>query len=550
MVTLKTSVTKFFFRAFRVFVTNFIMKINLHSYSLCFAVLFTLFCPAHPLSQNTPQSVWFGVATPLERQQKRNERLRNQDVEFGIKPLTSKLQQDSYQYIAGSEAIKYVKDIVAFSEKSRTDGNKLWGRISGSKYELMAAEYVEKKFKEFGLKETRIETFPRVPQWMPTDYELTLLGDLAYGAGTHDYKLTSAFPAESAPTGIDGIESELVYVGLSKPADLIGRDLKGKIAVVHSNLQISSFFHTAVGITASLAAAGAVGVVVVMDIPGPVQLFPFGIGSPRLPVFSVDGDDGAFLEDVIGKAGVSKPPKLRMKLTIEQKEGWKAQNVYGMIQGTTDEYIVLTAHLDSYFYGASDNATGIATMLALAKHYSRKGAPRPKRTMLFIGTSDHHAKPPTGGFSAGATNVLEKYPEIFKKTLFVLNCEHVASINTYVNSNGLVESNNETPLLVVVSNKSPLLYSFLNEAIDRYGIPVTTRTNQFPIGDPLPFYYAGINVVHFIAGGIWYHTTGDTPDKISITGLERIARSTAYFLDKVEKTSRAEIEKDSKATPL
>lgn len=89
------------------------------------------------------------------------------------------------------------------------------------------------------------------------------------------------------------------------------------------------------------------------------------------------------------------------------------------------------------------------------------------------------------------------------------------------------------------------MLGFLTEAIDRYGIPVTTRTNQVPIGDPLPFYYAGLNVVNLIAGGLWYHTTGDTPDKISVSGLERSGRAIAYFLEKVEKVSRAEIEKGS-----
>lgn len=168
-------------------------------------------------------------------------------------------------------------------------------------------------------------------------------------------------------------------------------------------------------------------------------------------------------------------------------------------------------------------------MLALAKHFSRKGAPRPKRNLLFIGTSGHHVRPPQTAFSAGATDVLKHHADIFKKILFVLNFKHFASINTYVNSNGLVEANNETPLLVKVLNKSPLLLSFLNETIDRYGIPVITRTNQLLIGDPLPFYYAGLNVVHLIAGGLWYHTTGDMPNEISVSGLERSEMHGLFF---------------------
>lgn len=70
-----------------------------------------------------------------------------------------------------------------------------------------------------------------------------------------------------------------------------------------------------------------------MDVPGPTQFMPFGIGSTKISVFTVDGDDGAFLEDVIGKA---KTTKMRMNLSVENKDGLIAQNVFGTIKGETD----------------------------------------------------------------------------------------------------------------------------------------------------------------------------------------------------------------------
>ena len=49
----------------------------------------------------------------------------------------------------------FVNEITAISRKSRDDGELLWGRIAGTKYDDMAEALVESKFKEFGLTDVR-----------------------------------------------------------------------------------------------------------------------------------------------------------------------------------------------------------------------------------------------------------------------------------------------------------------------------------------------------------------------------------------------------------
>jgi len=73
---------------------------------------------------------------------------------------------------------------------------------------------------------------------------------------------------------------------------------------------------------------------------------------------------------------------------VQQK---KSQNVIGYIPGTEhpDSIIILSAHYDhlgmmgdkTYFPGANDNASGVAMLLNLAKHYTQKEPP--KKTIVF-----------------------------------------------------------------------------------------------------------------------------------------------------------------------
>jgi len=81
-----------------------------------------------------------------------------------------------------------------------------------------------------------------------------------------------------------------------------------------------------------------------------------------------------------------------VKVNVKNKffESYKAQNVIGMIEGERkDSLIVLTAHYDhlgmmgkeAMFPGANDNASGVAMLLNLAKHYEQN---TPKFTTVFI----------------------------------------------------------------------------------------------------------------------------------------------------------------------
>ncbi|MCE2540835.1 MAG: hypothetical protein J4G16_10745, partial [Acidobacteria bacterium] len=77
-----------------------------------------------------------------------------------------------YERIDGGRLKGWLNDVVAFSRQSRDDGNRYWGRISGTPYERMTAEWTEERFRELGMDNIHQVEFDLGPQWFPTDWTL------------------------------------------------------------------------------------------------------------------------------------------------------------------------------------------------------------------------------------------------------------------------------------------------------------------------------------------------------------------------------------------
>ena len=500
-------------------------------------------------------SVKEGAAVSELRPVARGPRSMDTWLDLGIGPLSLRLANDSYSDIEGQKIHQHLRNIVAVSEQSRRDGVKLWGRICGPKYERMAADYVRSKFEHWGLEQIEVKSFPRVAQWWPTDWEVTLVGGSSAGAPAEDQTLTSAFPAltslaarSSGTTAPEGFEAEVVDIGLGREVDLRGKDLAGKIALVRSFPTPSPLAHTAFGIAERLEQTETVaGLITTFDIPGNFQTAALSVVSPKFPCFTATREDGLLLDDVLGKSDLSNPPRIRMRLSAETEEGMTAQNVYGVLRGSTDEYVIVIAHLDGWFDGALDNASGVATMLALAEHFAKQPRAQRKRNIMFVGTAGHHARSP------GTAYMVKHQRELLDKTVFVLNSEHTASVWHTRWGTSLRASNTESPKELAITNQSPLLLQVFKEAIDRYGVVTMTSTGtpDWARGDPIHF--TGVTpVVGFIEAPLMYHTTGDPPEYVPAEGLERTTRAFAYFLDQVDRVSREEIEKGAKpmAAPM
>jgi hypothetical protein len=316
----------------------------------------------------------------------------------------------------------------------------LRGRAPGTEGYRMAVDYVVEEFKKMGvlpggdngsftqklnLRKSSLE--PGSAKLMMSD-----------NSGNTDSLLRNDLILSPHPlkTSVDIENAPLVFAGYGvdipgKHSDYQNLDVKGKIVVVLRTTPegLSSTYAAHFGnVGYKMAVArskGAVGLIVAPPVPAALPPSSGVVSNAMNPdntkaygsryigdmdVFitashhflrSLFMNSGKNLADVIAalKAGKAQSFDLGKKLSVQYKtkhsdiETW---NVVGVIPGTDptlkNEYVVHTAHLDhvgigravngdSIYNGAHDNASGVASLLEIARLYKRSGA-KPKRSIL------------------------------------------------------------------------------------------------------------------------------------------------------------------------
>jgi hypothetical protein len=328
------------------------------------------------------------------------------------------------QAYATLEGVHLKKDfmmpIVDISLKSRDDGNKYWGRIAGTPYEKMTADLIEANFRKLGLVDVHTQEFPLPPQWFAIDWRVT-----AEGAGkTLTFKsLNPALGSEPTPPG--GLEAQAVWVGTGTAADFLGRDVKGKAVLILSMLQPGNMGNSAnwEGAVRRAVGAGAAAVLVIWgydDNQAVWQGLGAGLGSQgvKIPGFFMGWEDGKALRDLIG---TGQPVTVKMNLKTEMREGLKSLSAYGTLPGTTDENIIVMAHMDGWYQAALDNGSGLAVMEGLAEYYSKIPKAQRRRNIIFVGTAGHHAGSPNAAYLHA-----QRADGLLSKTALMISAEHVS----------------------------------------------------------------------------------------------------------------------------
>ncbi len=325
----------------------------------------------------------------------------------------------------------------------------LEGRQTGSEGYRTAAAYVAAEFEKAGLKPAGTKGYSQSVAFsqrriVEDKSQIALVRDgkedvLRFGTDVAINLRAELTPAAEAPLVFAGY-------GLSAPDaghdDLAGLDLEGKVAVYIAGTPASitgalAAHYQQAGVRwQALRAAGAIGSIAVAN-PGTVEQ-PWERTSPsRLnPVMTlVDprfndlagmrvaasvnpasaerlfaGSTQTF-GDLLAIANAKRPlprfalpSSLRARVTVEAA-ALQADNVVALLPGTDPalarEHVVLTSHLDHVgvgaavngdrvYNGAMDNASGIATLIEVARSLATS-APRPRRSILFVAvTAEEH----------------------------------------------------------------------------------------------------------------------------------------------------------------
>jgi len=424
----------------------------------------------------------------------------------------------------------------------------MWGRVSGFASSDQTVAWAVDQFRKAGITDVKTQPIAQDEKsslWLPLSWKVTLLADPAFGAGSHDIVLASALPV--GPSAIQGgtMTAPLVYVGTASPAVLQHIDVKGKIAVQLIVPQGHMLFERgAVDSRAEeLIKRGAIGVFNLVRLPGNELSRDFSdCGNP---CFNIGGRDGLFLESILDRAaqaGSQDKVRVRIDLQTQTFRNLKATNGVAVIRGTSDEVIVLNAHVDGWFDGAGDNGDGLAVLVALARHFA-KAPNKPQRTIAFVASAGHH----TPGIN-GPRSFLAANPDLAKKAVMLVNIEHVAQRNfspaRTTSADGYREAvadSGEAPIAVGVTNNSPFLQELIDRGPARFGVNFISERSTFQSGETGG--WAGLSVakVSVMQAPPLYHTTGEVLDVISAPGLERMARFLASFVGSVDRAPRERI---------
>jgi Zn-dependent M28 family amino/carboxypeptidase len=314
------------------------------------------------------------------------------------------------------------------------------GRDTGSDGHRRSAEYVAKQFADAGLQPAGTKDFLQ-----PIDFEVRRIDEpnsnlsLERAGKTEALKLGEDATLRVAGDPVPSTKAQAVFVGYGFAVpengynELADVDLHGKIAVYISggptNIPgpLKAHYQSSEQRWAALQKAGAIGFAMIgnpknTDVPwersAQARLQPsMSLADPKMrgegPHFSASinpaqadkwfADSGHTIAELLAIADKNEPlPKFPLKVTVHAKvevirTKTSSPNVIGVLPGSDpklkSEYVVISAHLDhvgvglpingdTIYNGAMDNATGVASLIEIAKHLKAAGI-HPRRSLLF-----------------------------------------------------------------------------------------------------------------------------------------------------------------------
>ena len=239
------------------------------------------------------------------------------------------------------------------------------------------------------------------------------------------------------------------------------------------------------------------------------------------------GEDLKLTQDSTGKPAVKLSENFTASgLVHVEQTVLHLKNVVGMIPGAgphADEYVVVGAHYDhlgrgkyggmfgppgSIFHGADDNASGSATVLALAYH-AGKAAPRARTIVFCLFTAEEEGL-------IGSEYFVKHSPIDLSKVAAMFNMDMVGRVKdetVYVGGGGTAKDLDA--IAQAADAGQPLKLHPLAASVGGRGGMGPSDHMEFALNRiPIVFLYSGMHAD--------YHRPTDTSDKINYAGIEEV----------------------------
>jgi len=284
-------------------------------------------------------------------------------------------------------------------------------------------------------------------------------------------------------------------------------------------------------------------------LSGAMDLRDLDIQKAPLPVIHIKtslaekmfSQEGRSLEEIekeiTGRLSPNSFPLNHIRISLEadvRTTRLKARNVVALLRGSelADEAIILMAHFDhlgrgeeGYFPGADDNASGVAALLEVAEALTYM--PPPRRSILLLATTGEEE----GLLGA---RFYTRHPALpLKNTRAVVNLDTIGR-------------NEPGEISIVGVRESPWLETIVKKANEKIGLDLKYDAESlYKSADHYAFAEKDVPAIFFTAKGHEdYHTQRDTPEKLKIKKIARVARLALLTLWMIDQTAPLE------ATPL
>ncbi|GAB7095172.1 M28 family peptidase [Halolamina litorea] len=374
-------------------------------------------------------------------------------------------------------------------------------RLSGTEDERRAAEYMTGRLDALGVEHQRFD--PELYISQPHDATIRTINKTFEPGIVKTVGFSASTTVQAEVEYVGTASSDLVDDGVEGPREPFAEldDLEGRIALVDGG----SF---SIGATTVLEEKGAGGVIAIHEhrrephdgiatpVWGGAPPYDERERIPDVPIANVTKHDGGILRD-----WAESEEGLELELSTELTTDWMAcpiveARIEGKADPDNDDFLLLHGHYDSWYVGITDNATGDAGMLELARVFNEH-ADKLKRDIRICWWPAHS----TGRYAGSTWYTDEHAVEIAERC--------VAQVN--MDSPGAKDSAEYTDM----SCWTPEAHGLVTDTIDDVaGIP---SAEQFPprAGDysfdnigVTGFFMLGSNIPKEIRDERGYHPVG------------------------------------------
>ncbi len=368
-------------------------------------------------------------------------------------------------------------------------------RLSGSADEAEAFAYIAAQCRAYGMdvREYAIEAYVSLPG--AASLAVTVPEGRPLPCITHSF---------ARATGPAGLSAPVVYVGDGTAADYAAANVRGAL-VLTDGLAMPAKAYAA-------DAAGAAGIICVNPeglhemIISPVWGTPTPETAPFLPkvvAVSIRKEEGDELKALLRRG----PVTARVKTSVET-EWTTIPTVTAEVPGAIeDRYTLLSGHVDSWHYGAMDNASANATMLEIGRIFSEHRGELRRGLRLAFWSGHSHAR-----YGASAWYADNEFADLYARCVCHVNAESTGGrgADDLTHPGGMAETWRFAAGPVRDVTGQELRYQRMPR-----------NSDQSFTGVGVPSVLSGLASQPGGGLGWWWHTPDDTLDKIDSANFVR-----------------------------